>query len=65
MVQWLILYASIVGGLGLILGGRTRKPHAAWFVQKTNRKNPKDLAIYDIPGVIFNAQNKESGLSDQ
>ena len=35
------------------------------FKKQTNRKNQKDLAIYDIPGVIFNAQNKESGLFDQ
>ena len=37
-VQWLRLHASSAGGMGLILGGRTKIPHASQHSQKIKNK---------------------------
>ena len=34
VVQWLRSHAGNAGGMGTILGWRTKSPHAAWYSQK-------------------------------
>ena len=41
MVQWLRLYASPVGGVGLIFNKETNISHAVWCNQKVKKKKKK------------------------
>ena len=41
MVQWLRLYASPVGGVGLIFNQETKISHAVWCNQKVKKKKKK------------------------
>ena len=41
MVQWLRLYASSVGGVGLIFNQETKISHAVWCNQKVKKKKKK------------------------
>ena len=41
MVQWLRLYASPVGGVGLIFNQETKISHAVWCNQKVKKKKRK------------------------
>ena len=38
VVHWLKLYASYAGGIGSILGGGIKIPHAVWHGQKKKKK---------------------------
>ena len=42
MVQWLRLYASPVGGVGLIFNQETKISHAVWCNQKVKKKKEKE-----------------------
>ena len=44
MVQWLGLYMSNTGNMGLMLGWGTKIPHAAMWGQKKKRKEQKKNA---------------------
>ena len=50
-VQWLRLHTSIAGGVGSILGQRTKVPHVTWWAKNKEKKNNNYLlSTHYVPG---------------
>ena len=45
MVQWLILYTSTAGGMGLIPDQGTKIPHVMWRGQKRKKINKVKISL--------------------